>query len=416
VALQKFAASVLLLAAACYRANAEGSWLTDPDRPWHVSLGVREEYSDNVDTEDSGAVGSFNTIVNPTLSLDLPLENTHYSFSYDYFLTIYSDPPVTGNAEDAHILALGMSHNFTPRFGFALSDTLVRGIDASLVTDDVTGTRVISKRRGEYWDNTAALDVHYNLTELWTTGVGGFWNLKRFDDPVVVVDVPASDNDRDRYGGSAFLTYQINSRTSAGVQYEYARTIYDESDPLNTNDVPKFRDTRNTQSHAPSVTLIRKLTPKLTLDVDGGVEILYFDDGSQDITPRARAKLIYAYLPGDSVAATFFYGLTTTEVGEFRSAETASVKVDVHHSFTPKLRVSGEVTYTHREFQNPDPAVTPKPTEQSNDGVILSVIMSYRFTRWLSGEAGYTHEETISDFEEEEFARNRVFLGARVTY
>lgn len=414
-AIRCFSLQLLTLVLICPLSRAD-SWLTDPNRVWHLSFSAREGWTDNVDATAAGnRIGSFTTSLNPSLSVLLPMENTTANFGYSYIATFFTDLP--DRFEQSHAFNASVTHVFTPRLTMTASDTLIRGIEPTLATEPSIGAPVVEPRRGDYWNNRVSLLGTYKLTERWTTGMGGAWEIWRFDSPsLVVTNFVSGVNDRDTYSGNLSATYAINPVTTIGVRYTYARTEYLNPNLFNTNNLPQFRDARNYETHTPSITFGRQLSPKLSLNTDAGVMFQEFDDGTQTVVPSLGAVLTYTFQPEDIVSLGFRYGLTSTETGLLRTSESATLFLKANHHITQKLSLSARVKYSHHDLLDPDPSIVPPPKKASEDAILVDFTLFYDVTHWCSIGAGYSHDEIISDLIGRQFSRNQAFLGVTFTY
>src|SRR5438045_4057872 len=86
----------------------------EASKPWSVSAALRGFYDSNPTTSpDDMAEESFGYEVTPSVSLNLPLDQTFIGASYEYSLKYYEDRP--NNKYD-------QSHNFDARLDHAFSE------------------------------------------------------------------------------------------------------------------------------------------------------------------------------------------------------------------------------------------------------------------------------------------------------
>lgn len=409
--------SLLPIAAASIdRAHAE-QWYNDPNRPWSLSLNVGQGYNSNVSTDEDDDDGSFETSVTPSASLALDLERTDLSFNYSYNFVYYWDSTDKDDTDENHSFGGSITHSFTPRFSVTLSDNFVYGVEPTLAKDEVTSASIVTTRRGDYYNNVVNGDANFQISERWSVSAGGGWSRWRYDETTAVTtNQTGKVNDRDRYSGNTSIAYALSPRTTATLSYTFSMIEYVEANFFNTNNLSKFKDSRNSQSHSGAVGLSHDFNPKLTGSVSGGATYVEYEDGTDNIAPLAGASLSYSYLPKGSVTASVSGGLTTTELSTYRSSGTLAALLGVTHPFTAKISGNAQMQYTYSRFQDADPALTPKPSDDDEHTVLLGLGAAYEVNRWFSVGLSYGVDAVSSDENSRDFSRHRVSLNARATY
>src|SRR5207245_2613050 len=112
--------------------------------------------------------------------------------------------------------------------------------------------------------------------------------------------------------------------------------------------------TRNSESHTGYLSLVRRFNPQLSLQLNGGMGITEFSDGTQSTAPWAVLQTTYNFGPASSAAAGFSYSLSTTEVAAFRSSDNASLFAQINHRLTNKLRGNLNLSYVLSRLGNPN--------------------------------------------------------------
>jgi hypothetical protein len=363
-----------------------------------MNVSLREGYNDNVNTTSVNKEGSATTTIEPQLLVSIPLETTFFGLQYTYGTTYYSS---RGSKKDqSHTADLAFSHTFSSRLVLDVHDNVVRGLQPELVQVSA-GVPVITRLRGDYLYNNLRGSLAYMLAQRWTASVSGGWQLWRYDDPG-----NSTSNDRDVYLATIGAAYTFNPRTTLGVNYQYGEVDY-----MN----PGLNAARNSQSDTGFLTLVRRFSPKLSLQASGGYELRNFGDGTSATAPSANMSLSYSYAPKSALSAGFSYQLSTTEVAAYRATETASLFGQINHAVTLKLGVSANVAYSISTFQNPIPGLG-LPAGLEENAFLVGLRLTYEFKRWLNADLRYTYDQVSSDLAARVFDRNRVTMGLRLIY
>lgn len=373
--------------------------LPDPSRRWSVNVSLREGYDDNVFTTANNKRDSLTTAVEPQLLVNVPLEQTFFGLRYTYGATYYVNRP-GDEIDQSHSADLLFSHTFSTRLTLDMQDSIRRGLSPELV-EIHSGVPLITRQRGNYLYNNLGGTLSYALHRRWTLTISGTWLRWRYDDPG-----NAFVNDQDSYRTTVGAVYAIDPLTSVGISYQYGKVDYAN---------PATSAVRNSDSNSGFLTFVRRFNPKLSLRVSGGMELREFVDHTTQTSPSASSSISYNYAPESAVSVGFYYQIQTTEVGTYRSTDSASLYGSINHRITPKLRASGSVAYSISTYQNPTPGSGAIPGLEE-DSFRIGLGLTYSFERWLSGDLGYTYDQVQSDFASREFTRNQVTLGVRFIY
>lgn len=387
-----------VLAAASAWAVYEPAQLPNSSRRWAVNVGLRGEYDDNIFTADTDPESSFKSIIDPQLLVNLPGDQTFAGLRYTYRMTYFenrsSDP-----IDQEHIVDVLFSHTFNPRLTLDVNNQFRHGVEPELV-ESSAGVPVILRRQGDFLYNSLNGTLSYNLSRRWVAAVRGGWQVWDYD-----VSTVASNNNRNVYDSTLSLRYAVDPRTTAGVNYRYSRTDYD---------IAEINDVRNSDSHLGFVSVIRRFNPKWSAELDTGAEYRAFDNGDTQVAPLVDASTTYNYAPQSAVTAGLRYSIEVTEVSTYRSADALSFFGQINHQLTPKLSAGGKVVLVVSQLENPVLAGAADNIEEVE--FQLGLNLRYQFTRWCSGELGYTFDMVNSDLAGQDFDRNRASAGVRFVY
>lgn len=370
--------------------------LSDSSRRWAVTLGVRGEYDDNINTSSTRQEESFKTIVEPQFLLNVPGDQTFLGLRYNYRTSYYDSRPKA--FDHSHQADVQVSHTVSRRLLLDLQERFRYGVEPDLV-DDQGGVELVRRRRGDFYNNNLSGGLSYNLSRRWTTTVRGAWDYWDY------VEAVNSGNDRNQYQGVGTLTYGLDRRTTVGGSYRYQELIYQQ---------PGTNDYRNSTSHALFGTVVRRFSPQFSGRLSAGMELRESGDGASDVGPYVDSSVTYLYAPGSSATAGFRYSISSTEVGAYRSSDAASVFLQVVQRITPKFYATGSFVGGINTYNG---SRSPGFVEGDSEQVFSCGLgLQYRFTRWCSAEGGYNFDTTSSDIEGRDFVRNRISLGARFEY
>lgn len=402
------------LAVGPVQAQYEPAKLPDPSRRWSVNMGVRGEYDDNIFTSAGNKVGSFKAIVDPELLANLPAEQSFVGFRYGYTGTYYENRP-SNSIDNEHRVDLLFSHSFNPRLVLNLNDRFSYAVEPQLI-DLQAGQPVEIRRRGDYLYNNLNGDLSFNISRRWQVKVSGEWERwdyqNNFNETNVVsgtTNIVSNTSDRNVYQGTLSLIYTINPRTSAGINYRFEAVQFTDPGP---------RNERDSNSHIVYGSLVHQFNPELSTQVNAGGEYREFGDGNSELGPFLDSSISYAYAKDSAASVGVRYAITTTDVSSYQSTDTASIFGRVTQQFTPKLSADFTATFALNTYRNPTQAALANNVRE--EVVSFGLNGHYQFTRWFSGEAGYSYELDSSGLSttaaNRDFDRNRVYLGGRMTY
>jgi hypothetical protein len=377
--------------------------LPDPTKRWAINLGLRQEYDDNVLTTEDNKQGSFLTVFDGEILANVPREQTFVGFRYGYNAAYYWDRPGGTKVDQSHSADVSFSHSFTPRLVLDVSDSFRRGIEPALVEKlpGPTNPSNITRRKGDFFYNLGDASVNYSLTRRWTVSLDANYQYWRYDDSTT-----STNNDRDSFSSTASAVYGLTPRMFIGGNYQYSRNIYV---------FPGTNDFRNTESHFVYASFVRRFSPKLSLRINGGGQLQESGDGTQQYAPSGNATLTYNYLPDSTASGGFVYSLSVTDVGTFRSAETAALFGDINHRVSRNFRLQLTGNYNITTFSKPASTV-PNGFGDQEEALRAALNAYYIFNNWLRGEIGYSYERVWSNISGLPFERNRGYLGLRATF
>lgn len=397
-------------------AEFELSGPADPSRHWGAGVTTLMGYNDNINTTptalSSNRESSATVIVSPEFSLKYPGDQTsaqlHYAYNAAYYLERNTSKPDESHGVDASI-----SHAFTPRLTTSVTDYFRRGLAPELVQQQISGTPLITRRRGDYTYNDLAGSVGFQASPRWSLNLRQSWGRWLFDDRQ-----ESMANDRDTYSTTLGTSYAWDTRTFVGGNCSFSLTDYSLANATNS-----LRDSKSTALYA---SLIHRFNPLIVGQCNAGVQLAGFD-GATDLSPYVTASGSYNFGSKSLLTAGFSYNIQLTEVAVYRSANQAASFVSFHYYATPKLHASVDFAYVMLSYQNLNPLyrnpndITQQPTATENSWRMGANVL-YDFTPWASLQVSYIFDEVSSDLDNQitgllrSYYRNQISAGLRFTY
>lgn len=393
----------------------------DGSKRWTVGLGARGFFDDNIFTRPDLTVNgvnlrqdSFGVDISPSVTFNLPLSQGSLDFGYTYGLKWFENRP-GDDIDHYHTFAGNFTHNFSPRYKLGLSENFALAQEPEQLAG--AGTAYLPFRsEGDNIRNTAGVVFSAQLTDVVSGDVN--YNNNYYD-----YDNPGFDQALDRleHVFGLNLRYQVRPQTFAVLGYQYG--IYDYTSKIVTAFNPQSKDQ---SSHFVYGGVDHNFTSKLLGSARVGIQMAEWDklgaalnQSRSRTTPYADASLSYAYASGSSIRVGVKHQRNATDLfDELNSpildTETTAAFLTISHAVTQKLNVSATGLFQNSSFEAPGTTIAGQDEQYWNIGVTVS----YKFTRWLSGEASYYFDNLDSSLfaGTRGYDRNRVFLGVRFTY
>jgi hypothetical protein len=395
---------------------------------WSVSSTLRGFYDDNYTTSPNGnKQGSGGFELSPSVSFDVPLQQTEIGLRYTYGLYYYQDRQDQGNdpIDQSHQVDLWVDHAFTERWQAKVADTFAVGQEPTLLKAG-TPYRV----DGNNIANNGTVTLNTDWTRLFSTVLtynNGFYDFenKGDGDPVDEAADPSQSAVLDRIDQSIALDFQwhVAPETIALIGYQFEWVDYTGNEVIAQDPITLAyynSDSRNSRSHFGYVGFQRNWLPNLNTSSKIGVQYTDNYNGSNPstTTPYVVSSASYTYSPGSYVQLGVTHEQNATDVVQpnanngrvTQSQESTVVSASVNQQITAKLlgSVIGNMqysTYNEGAYNN-----------ESDEAYGLGVNLNYAFTEHFSGEVGYNFDDLQSDIPGRGYSRNRVYLGVTAAY
>lgn len=365
--------------------------------PFHVTLSVRGGYDDNVNTSSLERTGSWFTSADLGLLYKFGSPRTQINLTGDFGLTYYFERPNSNQLEPNLSLGLSLTHKFTPRLTLSLSSY------ASYQVEPNFGVSFgVNRRSGNYFYSLNRIAVSYQVAPRFSAVTSYSLGALRYDD-----NVSGQFQNRLEHTISEELRFLWLPTTTLTAEYRFGFTDYLDTD-------------RQAMTHYFLGGIDHSFSPRLNASLRAGAEFRHLEDAtfgtnSDTSAPYAEATVNYALGRRTSVSWTSRYALEEPDIPGSSSRQTFRTGLQAKYGITPRITLGLGAFYQHDDNSSVDTAgsVSPAFVEDSLD---ISLTARYAITRYLAFDAGYTHTEVFSDLAFRDYARNRVFAGATLSF
>jgi len=376
----------------------------DPNRSWSVSAYTAGTYDDNFNATTHDRLSGFRDTSDIKLRLSIPLGRLFIGGQYDYGVYYPADPN-TGGYEQSHTLNLSANYIVDPRLTLSLNENFVSSMQPGLVLGPNLVPITISNY-GNYTYEAVGGGVNYAITPLWSMVANASWDIWQYQS--------SEDSflyDHEDYSATISALYALDTRTTVGLNYQYAQDVYVHPGPGNG---------LNGYSNNGYLSATRRFNPRLSLTLNAGYTIRNSEDGTESTSPSGSGVLTYNYNIDSTITLTVAQSLSAASAGitqSYSAQENSSLALQVNHRLTPRLRAIADVTYVYSTFTAPlaGTSLTLKPNDQA---LTSHIGFSYTFREWLSASADYLHADLTSSDPSitQPYSRDQVSIGMTLTY
>lgn len=374
-----------------FRRPTDPQELTEPRRaPLTLTptLGVGEEFNDNIFLDNENKEWDFVTLLSPGLVLEVESPTYRLAASYSFTSEIYARHPELNEAFNRHTFNLDAFWRATPRLTLTVFDTLAFSTNTNVIAPEDVATG-----RDEAFSNALGAGASYALDARTTVRGGGSWTTLRFDDDVLI--------DSDTLRADVGLDHDFTPRLRGIVEYEFNYFTFS---PSSIEDV---------YTHTPRVGAIYRFTETLTgsLRIGPTFEI----DGGTHVTPYVFASLTQRMRWGD------VRGYYTRYVGTAGGLGGTAIHDSVGAVVSVSALLRGLVIEAGPRWSQSE----SRDDRIDIDSITVPITLTYRFAPWVALVAAYQFFHQRSDsrvLTSEGFAvaadadQNRVAIGLQFGY
>ena len=427
--MKKVIASVGLVAmgAAALQAADSMTSVTAPEatKPYTLGMVGRGFFDDNIATRSSDQrKSSYGFEVSPSAALRLNSEVTQLRAEYIYSMRYFFDRS-PHRADHMHQLDASLHHAFSERCRVKLEDSFAIAQEPTILGGGVFVNAPI-RANGNNMRNVLNANVDGDLTEKIGLGLG--YQNTWYDYQNHGQDSSYSALlDRFEHLFSVNLKYKVAEPTIALVGYQFGAVHYTAKDRLQSLPVVIMPNARDNYSHYYFLGVDHQFNPQLMGSARAGAQTIDYHKlaGSKLRTsPYFDVALTYKYMEGCAAQLGYKYSRMQTDVYTYTAggnfpytldAQSSALYGSVEHSFIPEKFI-GKLTGT---YQNSNMRGGPADGKKE-DFVVLGADLTYNFTKFLAGQAGYNLDLLKSDLDMvtgyRSYHRNRVYLGVKATF
>lgn len=412
--------------------NVTGLTQQERTKWWILSGEFGTFYDDNtLNLPKASAEGSFGFTLKPGIAINLPLQRTLVTASYDFTANYYRARVAHKIDQDHNFDAL-LNHKFSPNSEFNFRNSFVYS-DSPAITDSqsvsISGrTDLRSKASG--YRNNLALDYSKRFTPTIGTVIGYKNNLR---------DYSASGfNSYSALLDSVEHLFNIDAQWYTSMEsvyfvgYQFGILDYTSNDPIgirnpdpfpSPNEANVYSDEKNSLSHYFYLGARREFSRRLQSSAVVGVQLTdYYNDfpsGTTTWTPFVDVSATYTYLPGSNVklGINVFHSPTDAGVDASTAQQSLSkdqlstaVSLNVNHRITSRITGTGGLRYQNSVYNG-------GTLDGSADNYFtLSLGADYKIRENLFANASYGWTSLTSDRAGLAYTKNRIYLGVRATY
>ncbi len=429
--MKKIIASASLLGlgvAGIQAAHAPGLTSIETSKSWSVGASLRGFYDDNYTTSPSALSRStWGTEIEPSVGLNLPLDQTYIGLSYTYGAKFYED---SSEWDQSHQARLNLSHAFTQRVKLDVSETFISAQEPAILEDRGPITFPL-RSEGNNIRNTATAALTTELSDEFSTVVSyanSIWDYEQdADDIADPVNNPMGSGsrssllDRMEHMLLANFRWQVAPSTITLVGYQYGVVNYTSDDAL----VPGLKsDIRDSRSHYTYAGVDHFFNQQLNGSLRVGAQVTSYPNivVEDNVLPYADASLSYTYTAGSYVQLGVRHALNQTDVGlvflglgsvdPTLNQESTTVYGTLNHKITAKITGTLLGQYQNSTFNGGGPGVDGR----ADALFLVGMTLRYQINQFLSTDVGYSFDRLDSDLTGRSFSRNRVFAGLKATF
>ncbi len=352
-------------------------------RPYHFTLSLNTGYDDNVYTSHFDRQGSAFTSASIGASLKLSNGRTSLEASLSVGGNYYwdrndsFDPDISLNLELGHVFSPKLRLDITTYLAYQAEPNFQIGFGQN-------------RRSGNYFYGNVGFSLAQTFTRRFSAVYGYTVSGVRYDESAL-----ASVQDRLEQTLSLQLRYLIQPTIALVGEYRFGIVTYDSANRDSTS---------NYILGGVDFTLNRRLTASLR----AGAQLRNSDDVGKETSPFVESTLTYQYAEHGSIQWVNRYGFEESDLGFGNTRKTYRTGLTVNQRLASRLTANGGVFYTTSDYSG-----NFSDSEQTID---VNLGLVYAVNRLLSLQTGYTFTKVYSNEVFREYDRNRVYIGATLTF
>ena len=348
------------------------------------SIGVSEEYNDNVDSNNLNRHSDFITNFSPAVVLYITQPTYELNAGFSFTAAIYAREPNRNTALDSmNLLASGL-YRLTPGLTVSASDTFVLSNYTNVVA-----AQSISTGRQKSWRNTFSPGLRWQMTQSDSVAVGGDYTALRYPDQ--------DGDDSDTFIARVSETHAFTARLSGNIGYEF--TYLHQERALDST------------THTPTVGLGYQLTRTLNANISGGPAITLIG-GDTVVSPAGTASLVQTLSFG---SVGLQYSRTVGVAGGAGGTNDTQI---ISAALTLSSLVRGLFVALNPSYTFSNPIGPSQPGQGDIKAFSLGLNAAYQIYQYVTLFGGYSffYQRADRPSTEPDVDQNRVRVGIQFGY
>ncbi len=352
-------------------------------RPYNFSFSVNQGFDDNIYNTRSNKQSSFYTTASVGTNIAIGDGRTMLQASLNVGGAYYWDRQ---DSIDPNItLSLDLSHAFSPKLRLDITSSL-----AYQAEPDFQSGFGQNRRAGNYFFGVVGFSLSQAFSPRLSAVYGYTFSGVYYEDSII-----ADASNRIDQTFSLQIRYLVQPTIALIGEYRFGVVTYDSTNRDSTS---------NYILGGLDFTLNRRLTAGLRV----GAQFRDSDDLGQETAPFVEGTMSYNYGERSTIQWISRYGFEESEFGIGSTRKTYRTGLNVTQQISSRISASGGAYYSTSDYSG-----NVGGSEQTLD---LSLGLVFKVNRLLSFQTGYTFTKVFADNSFLEYDRNRIFLGATISF
>jgi len=361
------------------------------------SIGISEEYNDNVHSDNRVRESDFITNFSPSIILSVNRPSYQLNAGYSFSAAVYAEGTLPNEAFQSQNFIGSGSWQVARGLTLSASDSFAYNRTAT----NLVAVQGFSTGQQESVSNTFNPGMSWQMTQLDTLNLGATYSVLRFLGG-------GNGADSDTYGISTGLSHIFTRRFSGNIGYGFTYIHFPGCVVVGRGCI----DQPDSSTHAPTIGFSYQLTPTLFSTLNGGAAVT-LRGGRTDVSPAGNASLVQTFSFG---YASLNYNQGVSVAGGFGgSNDTLSVSgLLVLTTLLRNLSVVFGPTYTRS-----DPLLSQVPGQINLWSVSMDLGATYQIARFVGAYGRYTffvQRSSGGSSTQAAVDQNRVTFGLQFGY
>ncbi|MBK7999625.1 MAG: outer membrane beta-barrel protein [Verrucomicrobia bacterium] len=381
----------------------------EKDKRWLLSGSLRNFFDDNMFNSPSvTAESSFGVEVKPGIALNLPLERTLLTASYDYTMSFF-EARNDNKVDQTHQFEGRLDHKFSERYELSVTENFVVS-DEPVVS---SGPQNVFRSRADASNTRNTFGVEATIltkpTFGWLLGYGQYWQDYSTSEYSMTLDQSTHRANIDARWFSGESTLLFTGYLIGITEYTYARFLaWDQGQQV-------FASIKNNSFHRFYFGARHKLSSQTDLSGRVGFQYTdYFNQSESDISPYVDGSVSYKYSQNSTVSLGANVERYAADVTGALDQLIASGYLSVAHRITPRITGSADFRFQRATFNGGGTI-----DGESDNYYTMTFGAEYRFREYLSATLSYAWSRLSSGRGSSDFinfSRNQVYWGIKLSY